>query len=96
MVLQFRQYFPGVLLAHPRNLSARGGMPAAVLTFKNLLRVINPQREADRVRVMGPSPLGADLYLTAWPFRGAGMVLSVAKVWALATGAVSTECSTSQ
>ena len=59
MVLQFRQYFLGVLLAHPRNLSARGGMPAAVLTFKNLLRVINPQREADRVRVMGPSPLGS-------------------------------------
>ena len=32
----------------------------------------------------------------AWPFQGAGMVLSVAKDWALATRAVSTECSTSQ
>ena len=45
---------------------------------------------------MGPSPLGSRAILTAWPFRGAGMVLSVAKDWALATGAVSTECSTSQ
>ena len=73
-----------------------GTLPAAVLFLKNLLRVISPQRVADRVKVMGPSPLGSRAILTAWPFWGAGMVLSVAKDWALATRAVSTECSTSQ
>ena len=61
-----------------------------------MLRVISPQREADRVTMMRPSSMGSRAILTAWPFWGAGMVLSVAKDWALATRAVSTKYSTSQ
>ena len=40
--------------------------------------------------MMGPSSMGSRSNSTAWPFRGAGMVLSVAKYWILATRAVST------